>query len=335
MIKGDTYMMRRLPRGGRVAAMLLSTALLSACAEADFFGHVAKRATSSDEPPAAGSTAAPGYKIGKPYQVAGVWYYPREDFDYDETGIASWYGPDFHAKTTANGEIFDQNAVSAAHKTLPLPSVVRVTNLENGRSLVVRINDRGPFVNGRIIDLSRRAAQLLGFEGSGTAKVRVQVLADESRALAGKLKPDGNEPQVAAAPRESVTAETLPPQGKGSRETAKPVQTAAATPSPSANRMNTAADRVEKELADQTVETVPVQATGIFVQAGSFSRHDNALRLQARLSGVGSPQIQTANVKGQTVYRVRFGPLSTIDEADRLLASVIASGQPDAKVVVD
>ncbi|MGE5475724.1 MAG: septal ring lytic transglycosylase RlpA family protein [Bacteroidales bacterium] len=314
-----------------MAALLLSTALLSGCAEANLFGHMAKKATSGDEPPVAGG-AASTYKVGKPYQVAGVWYYPREDFDYDETGIASWYGPDFHAKMTANGETFDQNAVTAAHKTLPMPSVVRVTNLENGRSIIVRVNDRGPFVNGRIIDLSRRAAQLLGMEGQGTAKVRVQIMTDESRVLAGKVKPAGNEPQVAAAPRESVTAETLPPIG--SREQAKPVAVAAARPGAGA-RQNVAVERIERELASPEVETVPVRATGIFVQAGSFSRHDNALRLQARLANVGHPQVLPASVKGQTVYRVRFGPLGSVEEADRLLDSVIAAGQQDAKVIVD
>ncbi len=327
-------MMRSAPRGARVAALLLSTALLSGCAEMNLFGHYAKKTTSSgEEPPPIGATASPNYKVGKPYQVSGVWYYPREDYDYDETGIASWYGPDFHGKMTANGEAFDQNAVSAAHKTLPMPSVVRVTNLDNGRSLVVRINDRGPFVNGRIIDLSRRAAQLLGVEGAGTAKVRVQVLADESRALAGKFKRDGGEPQVAAAPRESVMAESLPPIG--SREQAKPVLASARPSSAPPQRASAAVERAERELASQEVQTVPVSATGIFVQAGSFARHDNALRVQARLSGVGRAQIQPAQVKGQTVYRVRFGPLASVDEADRLLDSVIATGQQDAKVVVD
>jgi rare lipoprotein A len=316
-----------------MAALLLSTAMLSGCAEMNLFGHYAKRATSDDGPPSASATTAPGYKVGKPYQVAGVWYYPREDFDYDETGIASWYGPDFHGKLTANGEAFDQNAVSAAHKTLPMPSVVRVTNLENGRSLVIRVNDRGPFANGRIIDLSRRAAQLLGYEANGTAKVRVQVLAEESRALAGKVKPaDAGEAQVAAAPRETVTAETLPPPG--SREAARPVRTSP-TPSASAQRAEIALEKTERELASQTVETVPVRSSGIFVQAGSFSRHDNALRLQARLAAVGHPQIQPASVKGQTVYRVRFGPLSSVAEADQLLDTVIAAGQQDARVVVD
>jgi rare lipoprotein A len=121
----------------------------------------------------------PSYRA-EPYQVKGVWYTPRVDYGYDETGTASWYGPGFDQQATADGEIYDMNQVSAAHKTLPLPSVVAVTNLQNGRELRLRVNDRGPFVDGRLIDVSRRAAQLLGFEGSGTAPVRVKILQDES-----------------------------------------------------------------------------------------------------------------------------------------------------------
>ena len=121
--------------------------------------------------------AAPRYKIGNPYKVAGVWYYPERDLTYDETGIGSWYGDKFAGKLTANGEIFDPELVTAAHKTLPMPSVVRVTNLDNGKSLVVRINDRGPFVAGRIIDLSREAARRIGYKDNGLARVRVQLLA--------------------------------------------------------------------------------------------------------------------------------------------------------------
>ena len=91
------------------------------------------------------------YKVGKPYKIMGKWYYPKEDYSYSEIGTASWYGKDFHAKYTANGEIYDMNTLTAAHRTLPLPSIVRVTNLENGRSLVLRVNDRGPFAKNRII----------------------------------------------------------------------------------------------------------------------------------------------------------------------------------------
>jgi len=116
------------------------------------------------------------YKIGKPYRIKGKLYYPKKDANYDEIGIASWYGPKFHNKLTANGEIFNQNAYTAAHRTLPMPSIVKVTNLENGRSLLLRVNDRGPFAGGdRIIDLSKIAAEKLGFKKKGLAKVRVQI----------------------------------------------------------------------------------------------------------------------------------------------------------------
>jgi rare lipoprotein A len=117
---------------------------------------------------------ASAVKIGKPYQVGGITYTPADDRAYDARGIASWYGPGFHALSTANGERYNQDDVTAAHKTLPMPSWVEVENLDNGRKLVVRINDRGPFVAGRIIDLSRRSAQLLGVDKAGLANVRVR-----------------------------------------------------------------------------------------------------------------------------------------------------------------
>ena len=121
-----------------------------------------------------GAAPSPHYKIGKPYQVAGKWYHPKEDPNYSKVGIASWYGSQFHGRLTANGEIFDMDRLSAAHTTLPLPSMVEVTNLENGRSVVVRVNDRGPFVDDRIIDMSREGARRLGFEQQGIARVRVR-----------------------------------------------------------------------------------------------------------------------------------------------------------------
>src|SRR5271167_4908118 len=129
----------------------------------------------------------PTYRVGEPYQIKGVWYHPAVDYNYDSTGTASWYGEQFDGRYTANGEIFDLNQLTAAHHTLPLPSIVQVTNLENGRSLTLRVNDRGPFARGRIIDVSRQAAQLLGFERQGTAKVHVRL-----------LEPDTLEAQAAA-----------------------------------------------------------------------------------------------------------------------------------------
>jgi len=114
------------------------------------------------------------YRVGKPYWVAGRVYVPEENVNYREVGQASWYGDDFHGRLTANGEVFDMDGLSAAHPTLPMPCYARVTNLYNGRSLVVRVNDRGPYAADRLIDVSHRAADLLGFKGYGTARVRVE-----------------------------------------------------------------------------------------------------------------------------------------------------------------
>ncbi|MCM1001092.1 MAG: septal ring lytic transglycosylase RlpA family protein [Wolbachia endosymbiont of Melophagus ovinus] len=132
------------------------------------------------------NNAAGHYKIGNSYTINGVTYHPKHCNHYEEIGVASWYGMEDHGTLTANGEVFDRNSVSAAHKTLPLPCFVLVTNLENGRKLVVRVNDRGPFVKGRIIDLSEKAAKILGFHKSGLAKVKVQYLRKMSERLVQK-----------------------------------------------------------------------------------------------------------------------------------------------------
>ncbi|HEX3863961.1 MAG TPA: septal ring lytic transglycosylase RlpA family protein [Stellaceae bacterium] len=164
--------MSMIVRARNLSALLAIGYLLAGCASSP--GSLGETRSSGYH------VGRPSYHVGAPYEVKGVWYYPKVDYSYDETGIASWYGEAFNHQPTSNGEIFDLTQVSAAHKTLPLPSIVEVTNLQNGRSLRVRVNDRGPFVDGRIIDLSRRAAQLLGYEGRGTAPVRVRVLREES-----------------------------------------------------------------------------------------------------------------------------------------------------------
>jgi rare lipoprotein A len=150
----------------RAAPLALAALTLAACA-------------SGPRPLDAGAAGAPtsryaGYRVGKPYQVKGVWYYPQEQPNYDEIGIASWYGEQFHNRYTADGEVFDMGLPSAAHKTLPLPSLVEVTNLANGRTVIVRVNDRGPFIDGRVIDMSKAAAAELGFVAAGVTKVRVR-----------------------------------------------------------------------------------------------------------------------------------------------------------------
>ena len=267
-----------------------------------------------------------GYKVGSPYQINGVWYYPAEDFAYDETGIASWYGAEFHGKYTANGEVFDLNALTAAHRTLPMPSIVQVTNLENGRSIQLRVNDRGPYARNRIIDLSRRSAQLLGFEGVGTAKVRVKILVPESIQAASLAR--RGEVAVAealpAAPREIVSATPLPPAPAAriaSSERMPPV-----APPPTA---------IIPASLPERVATVPVKPTQIYIQAGAFARPENALRVKSQLDPLGPVTVTGLKVNGLDLYRVRLGPIHTVDEADRLLERATATGLTEARIIVD
>jgi rare lipoprotein A len=162
------------------------------------------------------------YKTGGPYVVGGQTYYPQEDAHYRAEGLASWYGDDFHGRYTANGEIFDIEGITAAHPTLPMPSYVRVTNLANGRSIIVRVNDRGPYVHNRIIDVSTRAAHLLGFYERGTTNVRVEYVGraplegSDDRILAATLRENGPAPapsnvRLASAERILPTLPAQPP----------------------------------------------------------------------------------------------------------------------------
>jgi rare lipoprotein A len=264
-----------------------------------------------------------GYKIGNPYQVNGVWYYPAEDFNYDETGIASWYGPGFHGGTTANGEPYDMNAETAAHKTLPMPSEVEVTNLDNGRRIQVRINDRGPFVPGRIIDLSRRSAELLGMDRAGTARVRVRIMPEQS--LAMKMQALGQSPvQVAsAAPSTSVVRSDVPAAPAVTIPPSAPVHPGATDAEP----------LTEPRVPPVTV--VPVKQTSIYIQAGAFAQERNAERLRLDLARFGRTQVTVADVGGRQYYRVRLGPIGSVAEGDRVLAQIISSGHGDARIVVD
>lgn len=166
----------------RTGALVLSLAgLLGACASVAPAGPAATRFTVGEAAPVAGpgpvhpnNPSGGRYKVGAPYQQFGLWYVPAEQPNYDETGLASWYGDAFDGRRTANGEVFDMHAVSAAHATLPMPCLVEVTNLDNGRKLVVRLNDRGPYHPGRIIDLSHAGAEQLGYAIKGTTRVRVR-----------------------------------------------------------------------------------------------------------------------------------------------------------------
>ena len=169
--------MVRAARG--VAAAVACLALANCASSGKFANRVDPRYGVSSSPrvvafgepvPKGGGT----YRVGKPYIVAGRVYVPEEDVNYREEGLASWYGDDFHGRLTANGEVFDMGALTAAHPTLPMPCYARVTNLGNGRSLIVRVNDRGPYHGNRLIDVSNKAAELLEFKGNGVARVRVE-----------------------------------------------------------------------------------------------------------------------------------------------------------------
>jgi rare lipoprotein A len=327
-----------------LGAMML---LLSACAETQFLIHTAKRVSRTDAAPSGGGN----YKVGNPYQIDGIWYHPEENYEYDETGIASWYGAAFHGKLTANGEDYDMNALTAAHRTLPMPSFVRVTNLENGRSLVLKVNDRGPFAKGRIIDISRRGSQLLGFQQQGTAKVRVQILADQSRAIAARLQNRddlarvGSPITVDKLPKASVSAEALPaPAGSEAspqvtaQSVVRQVERNADPLTPTGTIPNTTAPSETVALTanpEAAVQQQAVTPSSIYIQAGAFGLFDNANKVKARLSPLGSVFMDQVLIEGRDLYRVRIGPLNDVQQADAMLAQVIGTGYPDARIIVD
>lgn len=340
----------RLKRHTAQLALVTATALfLGACAETKFVMHTAKRLGETNK-------SQGDYKVGKPYVIDGVRYYPKEDMNYDETGIASWYGPNFHGKKTANGEVFDQWEVSAAHKTLPMPSIVRVTNMSNGRSLVLRINDRGPFKPGRIIDLSRRAAQLLGVEKVGTAPVRVQILARESLAAKQNAMRGGTQLAVADAPikttdvgSQPVATQPLPAPPQQPKapsklyvrpqpvQQPKPVQTASAQPAPVTQEVLSDASIIQASPQAKVGEVTQTAATPtrMYIQAGAFSNVSNAERVQNRLSSIGQVRVTPVSVSGRELYRVRLGPIADVAHADILLTQVVEAGYTGARTVVE
>ena len=316
--------------GARAVIGLTMLLALAACAE--------------KKPPPPATTGE--YKVGKPYEVAGIWYYPKEDWEYRETGVASWYGPGFHGKHTANGEVYNENDVTAAHPTLPMPTMVRVTNLENGRSIKVRINDRGPFANNRIIDLSRRSAQLLDIERAGTAKVLVEILPDETRQLIAMSSNQtaGDNDLPSAAPVGQVQTQSLTgaaPASPTAPGQPQPNLSKQLQPTlPQVSKPNTPAQPAAPQaqmvpLANQQVQQVSVQPTSLYVQAGSFTNAGNAEKLRAKLAAFGAAFVVPARVGTQDFYRVRVGPLATVGEADAMLSRIIAAGYGESHIVVD
>jgi rare lipoprotein A len=267
--------------------------------------------------------------VGEPYRLRDLWFYPREDFGLVETGLASVAADRRAGRRTPNGEVHDPAALMAAHRTLQLPSVVTVTNLENGRSLVVRVNDRGPASPGRVIELSRRAAELLGIDSGRPTQVRVAVDGSLSRSLASGLPaPEGSQPAIAVAPSGTVERESLAPiagsrQAMQLREGRGPlVQVATAAPE------RAGAPLVLPERVSRGAAT-PGQ---LYVQGSSFTNRSAAQRQAARMGGA---RVEAFGPAGRPEWRVRLGPFAVPEEADKALDGALRAGVSEARIIVD
>ena len=250
----------------------------------------------------------PRARNGNPpfYDVFGKRYYVlSSSVGYWERGVASWYGPGFHKVRTSTGEPYDMYGMTAAHRTLPLPAYVRVTNLQNGRSVVVRVNDRGPFVGNRIIDLSYTAAAKLDMLRNGTAMVEIRTI----------------DP---TAPPPAITAGAL-----ATAPTAPAAAGAAASPPPAAPLTIVPAAQAGSSAA----ATVPP----LFVQAGAFADPANAERLAERLRGgnLGKVFVRDDQIAGRRMYRVRIGPVPDVAQFDRVVAALERAGISDAHLALD
>jgi len=257
--------------------------------------------------PDATPTLHTGAYKANPYTVLGKTYFPLSDSKrYVASGTASWYGTKFHGQNTANGEVYDLYGMSAAHKTLPLPSYVRVTNLDNNKSVILRVNDRGPFYSDRIIDLSYAAAKKLGYAEIGTARVKVEGI-DPQEWWAAKGRPAPlmlNEPQVAQNAAPTITASA----GTVEQWTPPPQQHASDTvPVPTAAKKNAS-----------------VPASGQYLQVGAFANPDAAELLRSKLSGMVSAPVFISSIvrNQQTLHRVRLGPIGSQGEIQQVQNSV-------------
>jgi rare lipoprotein A len=276
-------------------------------------------ASCGSAPPESVGPGAGHYKLGNPYQIAGRWYYPSYDPGYAEVGIASWYGHPFHGRATANGELFDRDKPSAAHPTLPLPSIVRVTNLANQRQLELRVNDRGPFVGDRIIDLSQAAARALGFEQDGTTEVQVEFvrLAD-----AQGIPPHATSAVIraAAAPQVDVAPQPAARAAQPSVE-----------PTPPAVRVATRGDHPGPGygVADQASDK---RCLG-FIQVGAFVEPERAVRLAKELDAALALPVSADLPSADRYARVRLGPIGDPGEAAAALRWLHRIGHANAFLI--
>ena len=291
----------------------------------------------------AAPAAVPRYVVGRGYQAGGTWYYPAERFEYVQSGIAT---VDAHhpAGLTADGELYDPQALAAAHQTLQLPAMVRVTDLDNGRQVELRLNDRGPADPRRLIALTPRAGELLDIPPGGAARVIVATDPVLSRALAEQL---GGGPRVAieAAPEAAVMAEALPAPGAPSAEPtsahapAEPTSAHAPAEPTSAHAPAAALGAVDAAPASITVparmpervQRVGVSPGALYLELGRFSRFTYAHQRAARLGGIDA-RVERQSEGRVESYDVRAGPFATIAEADDAMDQAIAAGVTDARI---
>jgi rare lipoprotein A len=277
-----------------------------------------------------GPQPQPHYVVGAPYRAGGVWRYPRESFTYVDTGLATVY--DHGPALTADGEAFDGTALAAAHPTLQLPALARITNLENGRQVLVRLNDRGPADPARLIAVTRRTATLLAAANPAAFRVRVQVQEAESRSMAGGLRQAGPTLAVATAPPGRVQAETLaPPPGAAQSNR---VQIAAAGPAPPATSGNATGDAVPARLPEQVWLTA-ARPGALAVECGSFTTASAAGVMSRRLAALGARVATDYNASRDRAYTVRISGLPTVQAAEAMLQRALASNAPDARIIVE
>ena len=288
-----------------------------------FFGHL------FHGPKPAAPKPEVHYVVGAPYEVDGTWQYPRERFSYDETGIASIYGRG-HSPVTTDGEAFDPKAMAAAHRTLQLPAVALVTNLENGRQVLLRINDRGPVSPSRVIAVTPRVAQLLGFGADGRARVRIELDAEKSQALAQELHGGAGALAIAAAPVGAVQATPLGPPGSSGTPQPGPARAGASGP-PGADPL--ALPAVPLQLPETLTQVTP-QPGALWIECDSFTHYAYADRERAKLAGLGAQVLRRGTGAGEN-DTVRIGPIGSVDEADALLNRVLRSGVGSARIIVE
>lgn len=288
------------------------------------------------------TTASRGmYKVGAPYKIDGVTYVPQEEFNHVETGMASWYGPGFHGKYTANGEVYNQTDRTAAHRTLQMPAIVRVTNLDNGLSTTVRINDRGPYARNRILDVSRATAEELGMVRTGTAHIRIDQLPAESMAVKeAALNGGGPSEQMAAVARVS-SGRAPQPQAVAVAQAPAPTPVPAPSPAPPPPQSSWTAPQPEPArpltlASGTTIASLAAHPPGAFyVQAGAFSTMTNAERQRGLVASYGNAEISQGSTGGREIFRVRLGPYTTSDAAGIVADRLKRSGYGDARVVAD